>query len=522
MCSPARSDLLERPLACERPLGSFLGSMGCRTVYLRTGRIHVKAFDKPILITGYGIVAQALLPMLVKHLGLSCRNITVIDFVNRETLLRPWLTRGLRFVQQRVTPLNLARLLATHVRPGGLIIDLTWSIDCLEILEWARNNGVLYVNASVESWDPGAETHTKTAVEKSLYSRYSKLLELAPRWEGASTAVIDHGSNPGLVSHFVKRGLLDIAERMLKDGLGTRVQRTRLKRLMADESFAELSRELGVKVIHCSEWDTQRASRPKRPDEFVNTWSVEGMWEESISPAELGWGTHEKWLPPAAQRPKTGPGNQIILPRMGLNTWVRSWVPCQEIVGMLVTHGESFSISHALTVRSGGRVVYRPTVHYAYMPCADSLVSLHELRCRNYELHPKKRILTDEIAEGHDVVGALIMGHRYQSWWTGSILSINAARKRVPHVNATAVQVAAGVLAAARWVVNNPRRGLCFPEDLPHEEILRFARPYLGHAVSLPVAWTPLNSYRVYFDDNLEPRPDPADPWQFRNFLFRP
>ena len=44
----------------------------------------MKAFDKPILITGYGIVAQALLPMLVKHLGLSCRNITVIDFVNRE------------------------------------------------------------------------------------------------------------------------------------------------------------------------------------------------------------------------------------------------------------------------------------------------------------------------------------------------------------------------------------------------------------------------------------------------------
>jgi len=68
---------------------------------------------------------------------------------------------------------------------------------------------------------------------------------------------------------------------------------------------------------------------------------------------------------------------------MGLNTWVRSWVPHQEIVGMIVTHGESFGISQALTVRDHGQAVYRPTVHYAYMPCNDSIVSLHELRGRN-------------------------------------------------------------------------------------------------------------------------------------------
>ncbi len=482
----------------------------------------MKSFDKPILMTGYGVVAQALLPMLLKHLDVSCRNITVVDFVNREALLRPWLARGLRFVQQRVTPLNLSRLLSAHVRSGGLIIDLAWSIDCFEVLEWARNHGVLYVNASVESWDPGAETHTKTAVEKSLYSRYARMVELVPRWQGGPTAVIDHGANPGLVSHFVKRGLLDIAARAIREADTTKPHRLRLKRLTEEVRFPELARELGVKVIHCSEWDTQRACRPKRPDEFVNTWSVEGMWEESISPSELGWGTHEKWMPPSASRPEFGPGNQIILSQMGLNTWVRSWVPHQEIVGMIVTHGEAFSISHALTLRVAGRVVYRPTVHYAYMPCPDSIVSLHELRCRNYELHPRSRILGDEIIEGHDVVGALIMGHRYQSWWTGSILSIDTARKRVAHANATTVQVAAGMMAAVRWAIRNPNRGLCFPEDLPHEEILQYARPYLGRTGSLPVAWTPLNSYRVYFGDYPEAQSDPADPWQFRNFLFRP
>jgi len=287
-------------------------------------------------------------------------------------------------------------------------------------------------------------------------------------------------------------------------------------------SFAELARELGVKVIHCSEWDTQRAARPKRPDEFVSTWSVEGMWEESISPSELGWGTHEKGRPSFSTRPETGPANQIILPQMGLNTWVRSWVPNQEIVGMVVTHGESFGISHALTIRENGQPAYRPTVHYAYMPCNDSIVSLHELRCRNYELHHRKRILTDEITEGMDLFGALIMGHRYQSWWTGSILSIEAARRKVPHANATAVQVAAGVIAAVLWSIQNPRRGVCFPEELPHDDILRWARPYLGRIDSQSSDWTPLRRHRVYFSENPEAQPDHTAPWQFSNFLFRP
>ena len=479
-------------------------------------------FDGRVVITGFGVVARATLPMLLKHVRVPLHNITVIDFADREEALRPWIAKGLRFVRERVTPTNLPRLLSTYVGRGGLIIDLAWSIDCFDILEWAHNNEVLYVNASLESWDTAGEDMHKSALDKSLYARYERLLPIAAKWAQTTTAMIDHGANPGLVSHFVKRGLLDIGAKILRENRMARTRARRIERFLEEESFPELARELGVKVIHCSEWDTQRGGRPKRPDEFVGTWSIEGMWEESISPSELGWGTHEKRLPPFCTVPKTGPANQIVLSQMGLNTWVRSWVPNQEIVGMVVTHGESFGLSHALTVRQDGRVLYRPTVHYAYMPCNDGIVSLHELRCRNYELHPRQRILTDEIAEGMDLVGALIMGHRFQSWWTGSILSIEAARKKVPHVNATAVQVAAGVLAAVLWALRNPRRGVCFPEDLPHEEILRHARPYLGRVVSQPSDWTPLRRHRVYFSENPDAQPDHSDPWQFGNFLFRP
>ena len=473
-----------------------------------------------VLFTGFGIVAQALLPLLLRHLRMPCARVTVIEPAERPAL-GSWLEKGVRLVRERVTPSNMAGLLAKHVGEGDLLIDLTWSIDFFAIAAWARDHGVLYVNASLESWDPSEELEDKPALDKSLYSRYVLALRLLPRWRGAATAVCDHGTNPGLISHFVKQGLLDIAERSLR-GRASPAHRRRLERFMADAAFGELCRELRVRVIHCSERDTQRAALPTSPDEFVNTWSVEGLWEEAVAPAELGWGTHEKRLPAQALRPRQGPRNQLVLRQMGLNTWVRSWVPSQEIVGMMMPHGETFTLSHALTVLDGSEAVYRPTVHYAYLPSNAAMISLHELRCRNYELPTQGRIMTGEIVEGEDVIGALIMGHRYKAWWTGSRLTIREARANVKNVNATAVQVSAGLISAILWMLDNPRRGLCFPEDLPHEDILKLAAPYLGKLISTPVDWTPLDNFHLHFGDRPLSQPDRSDPWQFRNFAFQP
>ncbi len=46
---------------------------------------------------------------------------------------------------------------------------------------------------------------------------------------------------------------------------------------------------LGVRVIHIAERDTQIANIPKQAGEFVNTWSVDGFIGEGSQPAELGW-----------------------------------------------------------------------------------------------------------------------------------------------------------------------------------------------------------------------------------------
>ncbi|MCG3181782.1 MAG: Homospermidine synthase [Phycisphaerae bacterium] len=478
-------------------------------------------FGNRIVFVGYGAVAQCMLPILVKHVEVPLKDITIIDFEDRADVLRPWTEKGVRFVHDRVTQENIGLLLGQHLSSGDLLIDLAWNIGCTDILQWCHDHGVLYVNTSVELWDPYGGAANKPPTERTLYWRQMRIREMIAGWKPSGpTAVLEHGANPGLISHFTKQGLIDIGERLLADRKIADNDAEETRQLIKDRTFNRLAMKLGVKVIHCSERDTQITDQPKQVDEFVNTWSVEGFREEGITTAEMGWGTHEKELPRFAFEHTEGPRNQICLARMGINTWVVSWVPNYCIHGMVVRHGEAFSISDRLTVWEQNKVVYRPTVHYAYCPCDCAITSLNELRGENYKLQCRTRIMTDEITSGADILGALLMGHAYKSWWIGSNLSIEESRRLVPHQNATTMQVAISVVAAAMWMIENPAMGVCLPDDLPHEYVLAVSKPYLGTFVSTPSDWTPLNHYVNVFDAYNEPSLDVSDPWQFKNFLI--
>ena len=479
-------------------------------------------FKNKVLIIGYGSVAKCTLPILLKNIDIPPHNISIIDFLDKKKELQPWIKKGVKYFQERVTPININQLLSKHVSSGGLVIDLAWNIECLDMLSWCHDNKVLYVNTSVEEWDPYVNIHRKSPLQKSLYYKQMQIREMVSRWDsGSTTALLDHGANPGLISHFTKKGIMDIALKCVKDKNTAKGHAKKIERLAQEKNFARLSMVLGIKVIHISERDTQVTNDPKKVNEFVGTWSIEGLREEGISPSEMGWGTHEKNVPLMFSAPPYGPKNQVFLSQMGMNTWVRTWVPREEIVGMVIRHAEAFSISDHLTVWEKGALVYRPTVHYAYMPCSETIASLYELRCRNYELQEKQRIMSDEIISGEDILGALIMGHRYNSWWTGSALSIETSRRLVPHQNATTMQVAIGVVSGIMWMMENPNKSVRIPDDLPYEYILNIARPYLGRLISEASEWTPLKNYQVFFRENPAAYLDKRNIWCFNNFLFK-
>jgi homospermidine synthase len=297
--------------------------------------------------------------------------------------------------------------------------------------------------------------------------------------------------------------------------------------------------ELGVKVIHVSERDTQVTDKPKMPNEFVNTWSPLGFFQEGVAPAELGWGTHERKLPEHGVAHTEGPGHQICLKTKGINTLVRSWIPSPhdtgDTIAMVVRHGEAYTIPQHLAVYDeSGKCVYRPTCHYAYLPSDAAMNSLHELRMRGYKPQQKMRVLKDEITSGQDILGCLLMGHDFGAWWIGSLLDIHESRELIPHQSATICQVGIGFAAALQWILANPKNGVCVPDDLPYDEVLREAIPYLGPFVSMAVDWSPLKSahrevgmeYRANVAEKTleatkESSTDPDLAWQFTSFLVQ-
>jgi homospermidine synthase len=274
--------------------------------------------------------------------------------------------------------------------------------------------------------------------------------------------------------------------------------------------------QLGIKTMQIAERDRQVGSRRKEWGEFVNTWSSGAFVGESLQPAELGWGTHEKHWPRDGMEFGFGCGSSIYLNRPGCTTRVRSWVPKEgPFHGWLISHGEAHSIPDYFTVRENGRALYRPTCYYAYHPCDDAVLSLHEMVGHNFTMQERTRLLREDIADGFDELGVLLLGHARGAYWYGSQLTIHEARQLCPHNNATSLQVNAPALGAVVWAMRNPSASVVEPDDLDFHTVLEVAMPYLGPVVGVYSDWTPLEGRAKLYPEDV----DWDDPWQFKNFL---
>jgi homospermidine synthase len=389
------------------------------------------------------------------------------------------------------------------------VVNLTVDVGSLDIFKLARATNSLYIDTVIEPW-PGFYYNKKVSTAaRSNYAMREAMLELKKKLGKGTTAVSCCGANPGMVSWFVKQALLDIAKSL----------KVKTPLLQSREDWAKFMQQLGVKGVHIAERDTQRAKTPKPQDCFINTWSVEGFISEGLQPAELGWGTHEKRIPPDGRTHKKGTGAAIYLERPGADTRVLTWTPAAGAqFGYLVTHNEAISIADYYTVRKGNKVVFRPTSHYAYHPSNDAVLSWHELLGAGGKRQSRVHILEEhEIVDGMDELGVLLYGHKKNAYWYGSQLTIQEARKLAPYQNATGMQVTSAVLAGMVWAIENPTAGIVETDEMDFKRCLDIQRPYLGKLGGTYTKWNPLEGHLGFFGQALDRR----DPWQFSNILIR-
>lgn len=468
----------------------------------------------PIVMIGFGSIGRGTLPLIERHFEYDIDHFTVIDPEDAHANFLA--QRGINFVQAELTQDNyrdiLTPLLQCEKGQQAFCVNLSVDTSSLDIMKLCREIGALYIDTVVEPW-PGFYFGNKNGKENNA-ARTNHALRETVREEkrnnpGGTTAVSCCGANPGMVSWFVKEALLNIAY-----DTGVRVATPQSR-----EEWAQLMQRLGVKGIHIAERDTQRSVVPKQLDTFINTWSAEGFISEGFQPAELGWGTHEKWMPPNAHTFDTGCQAAIYLDQPGALTKVHTWCPTPgPQYGFLVTHNEAISIADYYTVGEGLKPEYRPTCHYAYHPCDQAILSLHETFGSGKIQSTHKILDENEIIDGIDELGVLIFGHARNAYWYGSRLSIEETRELAPFQNATGLQVTSAVLAGMVWALENPEAGIVEADEMDYERCLEVQKPYLGSIEGHYTEWTPLTNRWDLFKEEI----DETDPWQFKNILASP
>lgn len=378
---------------------------------------------------------------------------------------------GLDVIEDEVTRENYQHMLTPLVKTGSIVINLGVDVSSVDLMELCHKAGALYLDAGIELWGDRFSHGEAPTVAQSR----SELLRARPKGTSGPTALIGHGANPGLASHWAKAGLLSLGrEYGLAEAEPDR-----------QSDWGKLAEKLGVRVIQIAEHD--HGVFEPRVGCFCNTWSVRGLAREALQLGELGWGSHEGGAPKGSRKESSPGAVSVALPVQGCQSWVRSWTPLGGVgAALAVTHLEALGLSAYLSRPATG---YAPTCYYAYQACEPAKAGLERLARGDWSMGDAEWVAGGEDIEGIDELGALLMGERFGSLWIGSRQNSAAARSIAPGASATTLQVAAGLMSAWAWMERNPARGVMEPEELPSLDILAGTRPWIGPDYEVRSPW---------------------------------
>lgn len=425
-----------------------------------------------IVIFGYGMVGQSFYRLLKEEIEFKPEKLFVID--KDELNQKFFVSEGgiaANFQTIDVTKQNYQEVYKNILRAGDALLDFSESTGNIDSLSWCLNNKVHYLSTSSSNWLDDNK-------EATSYDNFLKLKALSKEHKkGSTSAIIEIGANPGLVSLFVKRCLREIIS------LEGDNYENEFENLIATNDYALLAKKIGVETIIISDLDTLSTANTEENEDFLaNTWSPVGLYDEAVSYIELHLGTSfdVKKLDGKIKKHNAEDGYAKLNIR-GIDTLEKTYYPGGYFYGSIITHEEALSLGAHLTVLNQyGARIYSPTVYFSYRPSTKAFNALQKIRLKNYE-KPKNFVkLTSEISSGSEYLGVILTGEKLGSYYFGTAVDVDTVRLKRPQETPTIIQVTATAISGFKWIIANPKDGLLFPEELPEDFILENAEKYLG------------------------------------------
>ena len=158
---------------------------------------------------GFGAVGKSFYEKVRKEISFIESNYYVITADNTE--FDAYINMdGLapNFIVAPVTKENFQEIFSKYLQEGDLLIDFADTVGTKDICTYCCNNNIMYINTGEADWPENwYSIFTENELKKELKKKYAN---------NKYPIILQHGNNPGLVSHFVKLAIEYIVNKQFK------------------------------------------------------------------------------------------------------------------------------------------------------------------------------------------------------------------------------------------------------------------------------------------------------------------
>ncbi len=459
-------------------------------------------FDKKIVQLGFGAVGKSFFEKVSKEIKFDINKYFVISRDKLEYSFFIELGGNINnFIVADINRNNFKKVFSNYIDEGDFLIDFADGVGTRDFVEWCANKNVMYLNTGETDWEDNWYSIFEENLKKNELRNNLKQNSKVNKYP----IVLQHGNNPGLVSHFVKAGLEYVVKKQFK-------KNEYLNKLLKENKFNELAKELKLKEIHVNDKDYQKVKDIFDENKLYSTWSVDSFFFEMLSEATANIGTDEKYYNEENCKRIDLKNGFLEFKDLAINKVGKTYYPKGKFEAYLVPHEETITIAKNLEVKKGEEIIYRPTVVFLYSPCeyaiqylknakvnSDYISDFHTMQdIKSFDNNPVIRgfkyperaeiIYKEKIKYGTEYVGVLLLGSKFEPVWVGNRIKNNFLYKdkrasfwQTP----TITPVAMSALAASCWMIKNKDKGgIYFPDDIKeYNEIIHFAEKYISKTI---------------------------------------
>ncbi len=459
-------------------------------------------FDKKIVQLGFGAVGKSFFEKVSKEIKFDINKYFVISRDKLEYSFFIELGGNINnFIVADINRNNFKKVFSNYIDEGDFLIDFADGVGTRDFVEWCANKNVMYLNTGETDWEDNWYSIFEENLKKNELRNNLKQNSKVNKYP----IVLQHGNNPGLVSHFVKAGLEYVVKKQFK-------KNEYLNKLLKENKFNELAKELKLKEIHVNDKDYQKVKDIFDENKLYSTWSVDSFFFEMLSEATANIGTDEKYYNEENCKRIDLKNGFLEFKDLAINKVGKTYYPKGKFEAYLVPHEETITIAKNLEVKKGEEIIYRPTVVFLYSPCeyaiqylknakvnSDYISDFHTMQdIKSFDNNPVIRgfkyperaeiIYKEKIKYGTEYVGVLLLGSKFEPVWVGNRIKKNFLYKdkrasfwQTP----TITPVAMSALAASCWMIKNKDKGgIYFPDDIKeYNEIIHFAEKYISKTI---------------------------------------